>query len=162
MRESVPVVFGIGSNIAPKRLNIRRAVHELTKRFNVVRVSSLFETSPIGVRSGDEAFYNAAVLALTRHTPDKTLQLVNEIESLLGRRRSYPNAPRTVDIDIILFGAEVRRSRELVIPHPRYRSREFVLAPMREIVREWVDPQTSVRIDWLRGEGEAVRLGRIY
>ena len=68
--------------------------------------------------------------------------VLKSIEARLGRRRSVHNAPRTIDIDIILFGAHVRRSKELTLPHPRYRERSFVMQPLRELRLPWRDPLT--------------------
>jgi 2-amino-4-hydroxy-6-hydroxymethyldihydropteridine diphosphokinase len=68
------------------------------------------------------------------------------IEQRLGRVRRGRNAPRTIDLDLILHSANVRRSRELTLPHPRYRQRDFVMKPLRELRMPWVDPLSAARL----------------
>ena len=125
------VVIALGSNLGDRRRYIRRAIEELRRVISVVRVSSIIETEPVD--APPPKYLNAVVLAHTRLTPEELLDALQAIEKRLGRRRSARNAPRTIDLDLILHGANVRRTKRLTLPHPRYREREFVLAPLREV-----------------------------
>ena len=77
------------------------------------------------------------------------LDALLETERQFGRERPYPDAPRTLDLDLILYGMEIIDEPGLVVPHPRYRQRRFVLEPLAEIASDWIDPVTGRRIDEL-------------
>ena len=125
------VVIALGSNLGDRRRFIRRAIEELRKVIAIVRVSSIIETEPVD--APPPPYLNAVVLGHTRLTPEEVLDALQAIEKRLGRRRSTRNAPRTIDLDLILHGANVRRTRRLTLPHPRYRQRDFVMKPLEEI-----------------------------
>lgn len=161
-RASVPVVLGLGSNLGDRRRNLRRAVGELGAIVRVVRISSLYDTDPVGSPAGAPSFLNIVIVGVSALPADVLLQRIHAIEAMMGRRRSVPNAPRTIDIDIVLYGAVLRRSVAPLVPHPRYTSREFVLAPLRELGLPWVDPVSGVSLAGLRGNGEARRAGPLY
>jgi 2-amino-4-hydroxy-6-hydroxymethyldihydropteridine diphosphokinase len=110
-------------------------------------VSRYVETEPVDAPAGSGRFLNAVIVGSTRRSPDELLQAVRDVEALLGRRRGVRNAPRNIDIDIILFSAVMRRSELLTLPHPRFHEREFVLAPLRELRMAWNDPRSGVRLD---------------
>ena len=128
---SSTVVIALGSNLGDRRRSIRRAIEELRRVISVVRVSSIIETEPVD--APPPKYLNAVVLGYTRRTPEELLDQLQAIEKRLGRRRTTRNAPRTIDLDLILHGANVRRTRRLTLPHPRYREREFVMKPLREV-----------------------------
>ncbi len=90
---------------------------------------------------------------MARTAAGPLLDGLKRIEQGLGRRRSVRNAPRIIDLDLIFYGGVIIRERGLQIPHPRYRTREFVLAPLRDLSLPWVDPSTGAQITSLRGEG---------
>ncbi|HLJ73252.1 MAG TPA: 2-amino-4-hydroxy-6-hydroxymethyldihydropteridine diphosphokinase [Thermoanaerobaculia bacterium] len=125
------VVIALGSNLGDRRRNIRRAIEGLRRVMSVVRVSSIIETEP--VEAPPPKYLNAVVVGYTRLTPEELLDQLQAIEGRLGRRRTTRNAPRTIDLDLILHGANVRRSKRLTLPHPRYREREFVMKPLGEV-----------------------------
>jgi 2-amino-4-hydroxy-6-hydroxymethyldihydropteridine diphosphokinase len=125
------VVIALGSNLGDRRWYIRRAIEELRRVISVVRVSSIIETEPVD--APPPKYLNAVVLGHTRLRPEELLDELQAIENRLGRRRTTRNAPRTIDLDLILHGANVRRTRRLTLPHPRYREREFVMKPLREV-----------------------------
>jgi 2-amino-4-hydroxy-6-hydroxymethyldihydropteridine diphosphokinase len=128
------VVIALGSNLGDRRLNLLRAIERLKRVITIVRVSSIYETAPIGAPAGSPDFLNMAVSGHTALTPEALLERLLAIEKQLGRRRtSVRNAPRMIDLDLILHSAHTTRTRTLTLPHPRYREREFVLTPMREI-----------------------------
>jgi 2-amino-4-hydroxy-6-hydroxymethyldihydropteridine diphosphokinase len=107
-----------------------------------MRASSVHETAPVGV--GDQPlFLNAAAVGETVLAAHDLLKTLLDIEARLGRERPYPGAPRTLDLDLILYGGEVIDSPDLIVPHPRFRQRRFVLEPLSEIAADWRDPITG-------------------
>ncbi len=103
----------------------------------IVRVSSIRETAPVDAPFGSPRFLNMVVAGYTRRSPGNLLGALMAIEKRLGRVRTTRNAPRTIDLDLILYSATRMRTRELTLPHPRFHQREFVLAPMRELGVLW-------------------------
>jgi len=128
---SATVVIALGSNLGNREWYLRAAIEHLRHVIHVVRVSSIRETEPVD--APPPRYLNCIVAGYTALSPEALLRELQRIEARLGRRRSYRNAPRTIDLDLILHGGNRRRTRELTIPHPRYREREFVLQPMREL-----------------------------
>ena len=125
------VAIALGSNLGDRRWYLRRAVDELRRVISVVRVSSIIETEPVD--APPPKFLNMVVVGHTRLSPEQLLDELQQIETRLGRRRSVRNAPRVIDLDLILHSAHRRRSEHLTLPHPRYRQREFVMRPLREV-----------------------------
>ncbi len=146
---ATPVVIAIGSNLGPRDYLLRRAIHELGRTVRVVRQSPIIETLAIDAPHGSPDFLNMIIAGVTRLTPDELLAGMHEIEARLGRVRRVRNGPRTIDLDLILYGAVLRRGRTLTLPHPRYRERNFVLAPLQELNLGWTDPATGRSIDSL-------------
>jgi 2-amino-4-hydroxy-6-hydroxymethyldihydropteridine diphosphokinase len=128
---SATVVIALGSNLGNRDWYIRAAIEELGRVIRLVRVSSILETEPVG--APPPRYLNCVVAGYTSLTPEALLRELQRIETRLGRRRPYRNAPRTIDLDLILHSANRRRTSELTLPHPRYRERAFVLEPMREL-----------------------------
>ncbi len=104
------------------------------------------ETEPIGVPDRQPLFLNAAAVGDTELNADDLFQALREIEATAGRQRLFPGAARTLDLDLILFGAAIRNQPTLTIPHPRFRERRFVLAPLAEIAPDLRDPVTSLTV----------------
>jgi len=129
------VLIALGSNLGDRALFLRRAISELRRVIHVVRVSSFVETEPVDARP--PKYLNAVVAGYTDLPPVALLEALHAIEARLGRRRTVRNAPRTIDLDLILHSANRIRTRTLTVPHPRYLQREFVLAPMRELHLGW-------------------------
>ena len=125
------VAIALGSNLGDRRWYLRRAVNELRRVISVVRVSSIIETEPVD--APPPKFLNMVVVGHTRLSPEQLLDELQQIETRLGRRRSIRNAPRVIDLDLILHSAHRRRNEHLTLPHPRYRQREFVMRPLREV-----------------------------
>jgi 2-amino-4-hydroxy-6-hydroxymethyldihydropteridine diphosphokinase len=133
---SSTVAIALGANLGDRALTLRRAIDELRKIVHVVRVSSFLETEPVDAPPGSPRFLNAAAIGYTSLTPLQLLEAMQSIESRLGRRRTrVRNAPRTIDLDLIFHSAHRARTPRLTLPHPRYREREFVMKPLREIWR---------------------------
>jgi 2-amino-4-hydroxy-6-hydroxymethyldihydropteridine diphosphokinase len=107
-----------------------------------LRNSSFHETAPVGV--GEQPmFLNAAAVGETSLPARALLAVLLDIEQRFGRERPFPGAPRTLDLDLILYGDDVIDSPDLVVPHPRFRERRFVLQPLAEIASDWRDPVTG-------------------
>jgi 2-amino-4-hydroxy-6-hydroxymethyldihydropteridine diphosphokinase len=127
------VVIALGSNLGDRRRYLRRAVEELRRVISVVRVSSIIETDPVD--APPPRFLNMAVVGHTSLSPEALLDALLEIETRLGRKRATRNAPRVIDLDLILHSAHRRRTERLTLPHPRYRERDFVMRPLREVFK---------------------------
>jgi 2-amino-4-hydroxy-6-hydroxymethyldihydropteridine diphosphokinase len=125
--------IGIGANLGDARANVIDAIAriETMKGSRLTAASSLFRTAPID-SSGDD-YINAVVQVDTGLAPSELLAQLHEIELAHGRERPYRNAPRTLDLDILLYGGAVVDLPHLHIPHPRMTGRAFVLAPLLEI-----------------------------
>ena len=141
------VLIALGSNLGDRALNLRRAVHALGSCLHVVRVSGTHETMPVDTPPGSPDFLNLVVAGYTDLPPGALLDCLQAIEQRLGRRRGVRNAPRTIDLDLILYGASMMRTARLTLPHPRYLGREFVTRPLRELKLPWRDPLTGTRLD---------------
>jgi 2-amino-4-hydroxy-6-hydroxymethyldihydropteridine diphosphokinase len=140
------VVIALGSNLGDRRRNLLRAIEELRSVVNVVRVSSIHETDPVDAPAHSPQFLNMVIAGYTTLSPEQLLAGLHDIEHRLGRVRGARNAPRTIDLDLIIHGANLRQSRELTLPHPRYRERDFVMVPLRELRLGWRDPVTGERL----------------
>lgn len=125
------VVVALGSNLGNRRWYLRKAIDELRRVISVVRISPAIETEPVD--APPPKFLNLVAAGYTRLSPEELLDALQSIERRLGRRRTTRNAPRVIDLDLILHSANVRRSARLTLPHPRYREREFVMRPLREL-----------------------------
>ena len=131
------VYLGLGSNIEPKEEHIRQAVCQLKNhsRITFKKASSLYLTEPVGYKEQDW-FLNAVVSCDTGLEPLELLQELKQMEALLMRERTVRFGPRTIDIDLLLYGEEEISLPELVVPHPRGFQRAFVLVPLAEIAGE--------------------------
>ena len=133
MRKSPVVLYvGLGANLGDRRANILRAIDLLKERVAIDRVSSLYESPPVGFQE-QPPFLNAVCRGLSLLEPQELLEITQGIEASMGRVRTFPNAPRLIDIDILLYGNEVIARPALAIPHPRIAERAFVLVPLVEI-----------------------------
>jgi 2-amino-4-hydroxy-6-hydroxymethyldihydropteridine diphosphokinase len=142
-------LIGLGSNVGRRRQTLQQAVERLGGRPGVALVarSGWYATRAIGGPPGQRSFFNAAALVDTSLAPELLLAALQEIENALGRRRGERWGPRTVDLDLLLYGQEVIESPRLTVPHPRMAWRRFVLEPAAEIAGEMIHP----RIDWSVG-----------
>jgi 2-amino-4-hydroxy-6-hydroxymethyldihydropteridine diphosphokinase len=135
------VLLSLGSNAGPRKANLRKAIHLLKSLpGKIVAVSSLYETEPWGC-SHEVNFYNQAVKLVTRLDPDELLVEIQKIEQLCGRvLTSERYAPRSLDMDILLFDDEIHSTEKLRIPHPLIPVRRFVLVPLAEIAPDVLHP----------------------
>jgi 2-amino-4-hydroxy-6-hydroxymethyldihydropteridine diphosphokinase len=136
---STIVYIGIGSNIGDKTTNCQTAVECLAEAGRIVGVSSFYYTEPVGYKE-QEDFINAVASLQTSLSPSELLRICHAIEDRLGRRRTVRWGPRTVDLDILLYGDLVVSRPDLVIPHPLMALRKFVLAPLVEIAPAVIHP----------------------
>ena len=125
---------GLGSNLQDPRRQIQSALAELDgmPHTRVVRQSSLYRTAPIG-HADQPDFVNAVAQIETGLSAERLLAELQEIEKRHGRERSFPNAPRTLDLDILLYGDLEMNGPALTLPHPRMHERAFVLQPLYEV-----------------------------
>ena len=133
------VYLGLGSNLGDRAANIARGLELLRRVSKDTAVSSIYETTPQGFQS-QPPFLNAACRIWTRLDPYQLMAMLRDMETALGQRRAFANAPRTLDIDILLYGRVVLESPGLTIPHPRMAERAFVLMPLAEIAPAVVHP----------------------
>ena len=141
--ESHLAAIALGSNVGDRRANLNDALRRLGAVLTAVKVSSFVDTEPVGV-GPQPRFLNAALVGETVVPPRELLAWLLRIEMECGRIRTHPGAPRTLDLDLILYGDVVMDEPGLVIPHPRFRNREFVLGPLAEVAPEIVDPVTRL------------------
>ena len=141
---------GLGANLGPREETLLRAVDLLaaTDEVDVVAISQLRETEPVGVVD-QPPFLNGVVAIDTTLTPRALLDLLLEIERSLGRVRSELWGPRTVDLDLLLYGDEVVDQPGLTVPHPRLHERRFVLEPLAELAPSLTVPGRGTVADLL-------------
>ena len=154
--------LGLGSNLGDREGNLRRAVELLPSYgVTVVELSPVYDTAPVDTPPGSGRFFNAVCRVETALPPQTLLRAVKGLESALGRLSGRRNAPRTIDIDILLYGDEVVDTPEVTIPHPRFASRAFVLTPLADIAPDAVHPVLGVSVRELlaaaEGRAEVVR-----
>ena len=130
------IFLGLGSNLGKREAYIRSAVAALVANSTKVEIiSSLIETDPVG-GPPQSKFLNAVIQGQTDLSPEELLVRIQDIEKKLGRERTVPNGPRTIDIDILLYDDIAVNLPHLQIPHPRMNQRPFVLNPLKEIAPE--------------------------
>ncbi len=153
------VYLSLGSNLGDREANLRRAIEALGELGRVTAVSSFYETEPVELLA-QPWFLNCAVAVETELMPKQFLARAQAIEQTLGRRRVKPKGPRTIDVDILLFGNAVVDVPTLTIPHPAMHERRFVLEPLAEIAPEVRHPVFKRTVRELRDAlpaGQAVR-----
>jgi 2-amino-4-hydroxy-6-hydroxymethyldihydropteridine diphosphokinase len=143
------VALGLGSNVGDRRAHLETALTRLRERVNVVSVSRFVATEPVG-GPPQGPFLNAAALVETDLRPRALLELARELEEAAGRQRGVRWGPRTLDVDLLLYGDEVVDEPDLEIPHPRLHERGFVLDPLAEIAPDWVVPRLDRTVGELR------------
>jgi 2-amino-4-hydroxy-6-hydroxymethyldihydropteridine diphosphokinase len=111
-------------------------------------ISSVYESRAVDLTDQGD-FLNAVVLARSSKQPEALLGLIRELESAAGRKRSIPRGPRILDVDLVLLGDRIVREPDLVVPHPRWRDRSFVMLPLREIAPGLRDPETGWTVEEL-------------
>ena len=147
-------VISVGSNInSPKGIkpinNCNKAINELSRyNINVIQKSSWYLSEAIP-KSSQPKFYNSVLLCNTNHSANKVLKIIQIIEQKFGRVRVFKNMARCIDLDIISFNGDIKKSLLLTIPHPRMHLRKFVLLPLFEIQHNWSHPLLKKNIKYL-------------
>ena len=140
------VAVALGSNLGDRAGHLEYAVSRLQHLLARCRISSVRETAPVGAPGPQPPYLNAALVGWTASPASAVLDALLDIERSRGRERPYPNAPRTLDLDLILCGSAVIAESGLVVPHPRFRERRFVLEPLAEIAPDLRDPVTGLTV----------------
>lgn len=151
------VAIALGSNLGDRRAHLEWAIDRLRELVGALRVSSIVETAPVGVPDEQPSYLNAVVVAETDLDPHALLAALTALERARGRERRSFRAARTLDLDVVLYDDLVLRSDDLEVPHPRFREREFVLAPLSELEPGWVDPVTGETVRELLRKAEGKR-----
>lgn len=151
--------IALGANLPSRagepQATLRAALDEVAKFATVVRVSSFYRTEPVGITDQPEFMNAVAAIDVTKRcTPHSLLEKLLRVERAFGRDRAseQPNGPRTLDLDLLLFGDYVLASSQLRLPHPRMHVRAFVLVPLKEIAPKLMLPTTSRSIAELLAE----------
>ena len=130
----------LGSNLGERGENLCQALTLLSAKVNLEKVSSVYETEPVGYKE-QPLFLNLVCRITTDLSPDELLHLAKDVETGMGRVPSFTNAPRIIDIDILFYEDRVMNTQNLTIPHPRLQDRAFVLIPLAEIAPDLVHPK---------------------
>jgi len=144
------VAIGLGSNVGDRLARIRFAAGELKALIEEPRLSSLYETEPLHITDQPD-FLNACCTGRTALSPRALLQALQAIERAAGRVPGERYGPRSLDLDILLYGHEVIEERGLDVPHPRMPERAFVLVPLLELLPEWRHPTLGRSVSELAG-----------
>lgn len=156
MSAPVRAFIGLGSNVGDRRAHLTRALAGLRRGGDVVAVSPLYETEPVGGPSGQVPYLNLVVELSTTDSPRRLLARCRELEQEAGRVRTVRHGPRTLDADVLLVGDETVHEDDLQVPHPRLWERRFVLAPLADLAPDLVGPSALAAAG-----GEVVRLGML-
>jgi 2-amino-4-hydroxy-6-hydroxymethyldihydropteridine diphosphokinase len=154
------VYLSLGSNLGDRSANLRAAIERLGEAGTIRAVSGFYETEPVEFR--DQPWFLNCVVALeTSDSPEALLQRALAIEQEMGRVRMKEKGPRSIDIDILLFGDRVVEERGLKIPHPAMQQRRFVLEPLAEIAPEALHPRLGKTARELLADLPAGRVVRL-
>jgi len=145
------VAIALGSNLGDRRAHLDFAVGRLRPLLDDLHVSAYYETEPVEVPDLQPRFLNAAAVGKTTSAARELLDSLLDIERARGRERPHPRAARTLDLDLVLYGSLVITEPGLVVPHPRFRARRFVLEPLAAIAPDLVDPGTGKTVAALLG-----------
>jgi 2-amino-4-hydroxy-6-hydroxymethyldihydropteridine diphosphokinase len=147
----IPVAIALGSNVGDRASHLAFALERLRALISDLRSSTFIATDHVGV-GPQPVFLNGAAAGATRLSPRDLLDALLAIEGERGRVRPFAGAPRTLDLDLILYGDRVISEPGLAVPHPRFRERAFVLAPLADVAGQMTDPVTGLTVAelWLR------------
>jgi 2-amino-4-hydroxy-6-hydroxymethyldihydropteridine diphosphokinase len=151
MRNHSAIYVGLGSNLGDREANLRKALALLveTPHVYVRRISSFIENPAVGGPEDSPDFLNAAVELTTTLSPHALMKRLLEIERDMGRNRQAKWEPRTIDLDLLLFGDQIISDDALIVPHPLMHERKFVIQPLAEIAPNVVHPTLETSISML-------------
>jgi 2-amino-4-hydroxy-6-hydroxymethyldihydropteridine diphosphokinase len=141
--------IALGSNLGDREAHLAFAIERLSEFLANLRHSRWYDTAPVGVSTDQPRYLNGVAVGETTLGARALLDELLSIEQLAGRTRPSPLAPRTLDLDLILYGNQRIREPGLVVPHPRFRERLFVLEPLAEVAPDLVDPDSGKTISAL-------------
>jgi 2-amino-4-hydroxy-6-hydroxymethyldihydropteridine diphosphokinase len=159
MKEHI-VYLALGTNLGDRLMNLRQAMVSLTPQMEVKSRSQIYETPPWGYEDQPK-FLNQVIKAQTYLEPEPLLKHLKRLEVALGRKESFPNGPRLIDIDILFFDELVLNTPSLIIPHPRLHERAFVLLPLMDIAPNLIHPVTGKSVREMAAECEAIEIQKI-
>jgi 2-amino-4-hydroxy-6-hydroxymethyldihydropteridine diphosphokinase len=140
----VTAFLGLGTNVGDRAANLAEAFHRICEIAEIGRTSSVYETDPVGY-ADQPRFWNMVAEIRTDLPARELMGALLEVEKQMGRERTFPNAPRIIDIDILLYDDVTTSDALLTLPHPRMGERAFVLKPLVEIAPDAADPRTGER-----------------
>lgn len=153
VRDPVTAFVALGANLGDAQRTVSQALEALAglQSTQLLRSSRLYRTAPVEAQGPD--FINAVAQIETRLTAPALLEALQALENQAGRARPYVNAPRTLDLDLLMYGQSSMQSARLTLPHPRWRERAFVLRPLSDLA-----PELVTEADWARVASQAVAL----
>ena len=141
--------IALGSNLGDRRAHLEWAIGQLSSHLAHIHTSSFVDTEPVDVPDAQPRYLNAALVGDTALDPLALLDVLLTLERARGRVRPSARAARTLDLDLVLWGDRIVRTPVLDLPHPRFRERRFVLAPLAEIAPDMQDPVTGLTVQEL-------------
>jgi 2-amino-4-hydroxy-6-hydroxymethyldihydropteridine diphosphokinase len=142
-----PVAVAFGSNLGDRRRHILNAASAVGALLQNFRLSTIIETAPVGAGTeNDPPYLNAVGVGESDLSARELLDALHAIEADAGRTRPHANAPRTLDLDLVLVGEQIVEETGLAVPHPRFRERRFVLEPLGEVAPDLRDPVTGLTV----------------
>lgn len=149
------VAVALGANLGDRRAAILHAADRLASLLDDFQLSPIIQTAPVGAGlERDPDYLNAAGVGRSDRPAHDLLEALLAIEQERGRTRAHPGAPRTLDLDLLIVGDEVHDEPGLIVPHPRFRERLFVLEPLAQIAPALLDPVTGKTVKELLAELE--------
>ena len=141
-------LISFGSNVDDRLGNIQQAMSEMTVFFRFKKISSLYETQPVGYPH-QGWFLNLVAQGEFNEDPLELMRLILEIQGKYRGEKKFKNAPRSIDVDILTFENVIITTKELTLPHPEMDKRLFVLLPLQEICPDFIHPECRLKIDEL-------------
>ena len=140
------VYLALGSNLGDRLSNLKEAIASLSPQMDVKAKSHVYETPPWGYEN-QSPFYNQVIKVKTYLEPERLLRHLKRLEVALGRKPSFQNGPRSIDIDLLFYDDQIMNTPVITLPHPRLHERGFVLLPLMDIAPELIHPvmQKSVQ-----------------
>ena len=142
----------IGGNLGNRSANLQKAIQLIEQNCGqVVQSSAIYETAAWGL-TDQPSFYNQALLIETNELPETLMELLLQIEEMMGRKRTLKLGPRIIDLDMLFYNQELIQTPLLTVPHPAIAERRFVLTPLAEIAPKWIHPVVGKSIEQLLAE----------